>query len=96
MALDPNSILAITQPNLEIRRISHINPESFKSESEGITERENNANIQTATGLIAPYVEIDNYIVPQNKLVSLSINQNGFLPELTLSVIDNSGVFSGM
>jgi hypothetical protein len=96
MALDPNSILAITQPNLEIRRISHVNPESFESESEVTTDRANNANIQTVTGLIAPYVEIDNYVVPQNRLVSLSINQNGFLPELTLSVIDNTGVFSGM
>jgi hypothetical protein len=96
MAADPNSILAITQPNLEIRRISHLNPDSFESESEVAINKSNNANIQTATGLVTPYIEIDNYIVPQDRLVSLSINQNGFLPELTLSFMDTTGVFSGM
>ena len=96
MATDPNSILAITQPTLEIRRISHLNPDSIESESEVVTNRSNNASIQTATGLITPYVEIDNYIVPQDRLVSLSINQTGFLPELTISFMDTTGVFSGM
>jgi hypothetical protein len=96
MAADPNSILAITQPTLEIRRISHLNPDSFESESEVVTNKSNNSNIQTATGLVTPYIEIDNYVVPQDRLVSLSINQNGFLPELTLSFMDTTGVFSGM
>jgi|LauGreDrversion4_2_1035121.scaffolds.fasta_scaffold08256_4 hypothetical protein len=98
MAVDPNSILAITQPNLEIRRISHINPIDIESEIgvEVARDRSNNANAETITGLVTPYVEIDNYIVPQDRLVSLSINQSGFLPELTLSFMDTTGVFSGM
>jgi hypothetical protein len=94
MSADPNSILAITQPNLEIRRISHINPDELNKEA--VVNRSNNANIQTTTGLVTPYIEIDNYIVPQDKIVSMSINQSGFLPELTLSFMDTTGVFSGM
>jgi hypothetical protein len=94
MATDPNSILAITQPKLEIRRISHLDKDSLGQNLDG--NKASNVNIKTTTGLLVPYVEVDNYIIPQDRLLSLSINQSGFLPELTMSFMDTTGSFSGM
>ena len=93
MAIDPNSILAITQPTLEIRKISQLDPDKLPGLTGG---RVNDASVETTTGFINPYIEIDNYIIQGKKIVSLNINQNGFLPELTLSFIDSTGSFSGM
>lgn len=94
MSPDPNSILAITQPTLEIRRISHLDKSAIDPEQDG--SRIGNAGLKTTTGLLIPYVEVDNYIIPQDRLLSLSINQTGFLPELTMSFMDTTGSFSGM
>ena len=85
MAVDPNQILAITQPKLEIRRISHLNVDEI---NEVNPEAGNNSSVQTTAGFLVPYVEVDNYIIPNGKLLSLSINQSGFLPELTMSFMD--------
>ena len=93
MAVDPNQILAITQPKLEIRRISHLNVDEI---NEVNPEAGNNSSVQTTAGFLVPYVEVDNYIIPNGKLLSLSINQSGFLPELTMSFMDVTGAFSGM
>lgn len=91
---DPNAILAITQPKLSIRKISHWDKEPFNDPYN--PGRIKNEKIQNTVGFLAPYVEIDNYIIPIDKIISLSINQSGFLPELTISFIENNGLFSGM
>lgn len=93
MAADPNSILAITQPKLEIKRISHTDIDKLNP---GMNpDRPNNAGLATSLGYIAPYIEIDNYIIHQSNVYSVSIQQNGFLPEITVSFLDSTGAFSG-
>jgi hypothetical protein len=94
MATDPNSILAITQPTLEIRRIAHFDKDAISPDLDG--SRQGNAGVKATTGLLIPYIEVDNYIIPQDRLLSLSISQTGFLPELTMSFMDTTGSFSGM
>jgi hypothetical protein len=103
MSADPNAILAITQPRLEIRRLAHLNTDEISSAANADNvrpdlngNRVNNVNIKTTTGLIIPYIEVDNYIIPQDRLLSLSITQAGLLPELTMSFMDTTGSFSGM
>jgi hypothetical protein len=94
MATDPNSILAITQPTLEIRKISQIDVSALNPKDSA--QVLNGSSQKTVIGTLAPYIEIDNYIIPENKIVSLVINQNGFLPELTVSFLDSTGSFTGM
>lgn len=100
MANSHNSILAITQPTISIRRISHIDIAGIKANPELKTsdffESEPNLDFKSATGLVTPYIEIDNYIIPPNKLLSVSIDQSGFLPEITISFLETNGLFSGM
>lgn len=91
---NPNSILAISQPKLSIRKISHWDKEPYNDTYN--PNRLKNEKIQNTVGLLAPYIEIDNYIIPIEKIVSLSIDQSGFLPELSISFIENNGLFSGM
>lgn len=93
MASDPNSILAILQPKLEIRRISHTDYGSLDPAQD--PDRQNNAGLATSLGYIAPYVEIDNYILQQDRILSVSIDQSGFLPQISISFIDYTGAFSG-
>jgi hypothetical protein len=93
MATDPNSILAITQPRLEIKTISHTDIDNLNA---GMNpNRPNNAGLATTLGYIAPYIEIDNYIIQQANIHSISIHQNGFLPEITVNFLDSTGAFSG-
>jgi hypothetical protein len=97
MATDTNSILAITQPTLEIKRISYTDVEALNNQvgaQSGTTI--NQTSVKASAGLVAPLIEIDNYQVPIGNIVSLDINQTGFLPELSLSFIDETGAFSGM
>ena len=97
MATDTNSILAITQPTLEIKKISYTDVEGLNNQVGAQTDTTvNMASVKTTTGLLAPLIEIDNYQVPIGNIVSVDINQNGFLPELALSFIDGTGAFSGM
>ena len=97
MATDPNSILAITQPTLEIKKLSYLDTESLNNKiGQASPGTVNQTSVKESTGLITPLIEIDNYQVPSGKIVSLNIDQNGFLPELSLSFIDESGAFTGM
>jgi len=92
---DPNSILAITQPKLEIRKISQLDVDALNSPFQNQT-RPSAGNLKTRTGLINPYLEMDNYIIPGDRLISLNIFQNGFLPEIQVTFLDTTGAFSGM
>lgn len=97
MSTNVNSILAITQPTLEIKRISYTDVAGLNKavggENSGLS---NNTSPQASAGFISPLIEIDNYQVSGSSLISLNINQSGFLPELTLSFIDQTGNFAGM
>jgi hypothetical protein len=97
MSTNINSILAITQPTLEIKRISYTDTEGL-NKSVGATNGElvNHTSPQASAGFISPLIEIDNYQVSGSNLVSLNIDQSGFLPELVISFIDQTGTFAGM
>ena len=97
MATDTNSILALTQPTLEIKKISYADAEGLNKKVGAQSETTvNSTSVQSSVGLIAPLIEIDNYQVPVSNLVSLNIDQTGFLPEISLSFIDQTGAFAGM
>ena len=86
------SILAIKKPSISIREMALAD---IAGGDPNVTTGMNNMDMSTAVGNFVPYIEIGNYRVMPETLTSFSINQTGFLPEVTLSFIDKSGAYRG-
>jgi hypothetical protein len=94
---DPNALATIFQPTLEINTLTMTDIKGLNSESGGRSADSAKAgqDVANTAGAFVPYAEIDNYRIMMRDFISLTIYQNGFLPEITLSFIDKSGSFSG-
>ena len=94
---DPNALSTVFQPTLVINTIAIPDIKGFNNQSGGQSNDSSKAgqDVANVAGALVPYAEIDNYRIMMSDFISLTIYQNGFLPEITISFIDKSGAFSG-
>jgi hypothetical protein len=93
----PSALATIFQPTLEINTLAIPDIKGLNADSGGRSadSAKSGQDVANTAGAFVPYAEIDNYRIMMRDFISLTIYQNGFLPEVTLSFIDKSGSFSG-
>jgi len=93
----PSALATIFQPTLEINTLAIPDIKGLNADSGGSSadSAKSGQDVANTAGAFVPYAEIDNYRIMMRDFISLTIYQNGFLPEVTLSFIDKSGSFSG-
>lgn len=91
MAALDYKVLSISQPKIALRSMEKGFFEKDKSET-----YKNIPAPSESTGLIAPFVKINELVINGSAIVSFSVSQKGFLPELTMTFIDHDKLFTSL